>query len=103
MFRKETKAKRRTTNIREPVAAVKDLETFLPANTIRKQITYRNIAGGDLILNAESVINWDTWRRLAKAKLTSKRVKLKLQINNRRSSCLWPLVLLANMQVIVGL
>jgi hypothetical protein len=103
MFRKETKAKRRSTNIREPVATVKELETFLPANTVRKQITYRNIVGGDLILNAKSVINWDTWRKFAKAKLTCKRVRLKLQINNRRSSCLWPLVLLANMQVIVGL
>jgi hypothetical protein len=101
MFRKETKAKRRSTNTMEPIAA-KDLETFLPANTVRKQITYKNIAGGDLILNAESVINWDIWRRFAKAKLTCKKMKLKLQINNRRSSCLWLLVLLANMQVIAG-
>jgi hypothetical protein len=103
MSRKVTKAKRRTTNIKESVAAIKELETFLPVNTVRKQITYRNIVGGDLILNAKNVINWDIWRRFAKAELTSKKVKLKLLINNRRRSCLWPLALLANMQVIAGL
>jgi hypothetical protein len=55
------------------------------------------------MLDAENVINWDTWKRFAKAELISKKVKLKLLINNRRSSCLWPLALLANMQVIAGL
>ena len=103
MSKKETKAKRRIANIKEPVAIIKESETFLPVNTIRKQITYKNIAGRDLILDAENVINWDTWRRFANAELTSNKVKLKLLINNRRSNCLLPLALLANMQVIAGL
>jgi hypothetical protein len=79
------------------------LETFFLVNTVRKQITDKNIVDGDLMLDAENVINWDTWKRFAKAELISKKVKLKLLINNRRSSCLWPLALLANMQVIAGL
>ena len=35
-----------------------------------------------------SLINWDIWRRFAKAKLICKKMKPKLQINNRRSNCL---------------
>jgi hypothetical protein len=100
---KEIKAKKRTKNIKELVAVIKELETFLFVNIVRKLISYRNIIGGDLMLDTENIINWDTWKRFAKAELISMKVKLKLLINNMKSSCLWLLVLLVNMQVITGL
>jgi hypothetical protein len=31
------------------VAAIKEPKTFLFVNTVRKQITYKNIVGGDLM------------------------------------------------------
>jgi hypothetical protein len=95
--------KKNKKKIKEPVITIKELETFLLVNTVRKQITYINITGGDLMLDAENVINWDTWKRFAKVELISKKVKLKLLINNKRSSCLWPLAWLVNMQVITDL
>jgi len=45
-----TKVKRNTRKtIKVMVATLKEPETFLLVNIVRKQITYKNIVGGDLM------------------------------------------------------
>ena len=60
--------------------------------------------GRDLMLNASSAIKWDMKQSYARAKISSKRKKLKLLIRRRRRriNSLWPRVLQVVKRVKVG-